>query len=86
MRGARSGVLREELGSSLFDELRASIAEEYGLVKPSRVTKNSEGAARLIGLAYERGAGSETLEGIVRAVSALLPADTLGKHHQAGDT
>jgi putative ATP-dependent endonuclease of OLD family len=80
------GVLREELGAPLFDELRASIAEEYGLDKPSRVTKNSEGAARLIALAYERGARSDTLEKIVRAVSDLLPTDTLEKHDQAEGT
>jgi predicted ATP-dependent endonuclease of OLD family len=65
------GILKETLGSGTFESIQDEVAHELGYDDPNRVSKNIEGAARLIELVYEKEYRIPTLENIIEKVTQL---------------
>jgi len=65
------GILKETLGNETFQVIQKQVASELGYDDPDRVSKNIEGAARLIELVYEKEYRIPTLENIIEKVTQL---------------
>jgi predicted ATP-dependent endonuclease of OLD family len=65
------GILKETLGNETFKSIQDEVACELGYDDPDRVSKNIEGAARLIELVYEKEYRIPTLENIIEKVTQL---------------
>jgi len=65
------GLLKETLGNEAFQAIQEEVASELGYVIPDRVSKNIEGAARLIELIYEKKYQIPILEEIIEKVTQL---------------
>jgi predicted ATP-dependent endonuclease of OLD family len=65
------GLLKETLGNEIFESIQDEVACELGYDDPDRVSKNIEGAARLIELVYEKEYRIPTLENIIEKVTQL---------------
>ena len=65
------GLLKETLGNETFESIQDEVACELGYDDPDRVSKNIEGAARLIELVYEKEYRIPTLENIIEKVTQL---------------
>jgi predicted ATP-dependent endonuclease of OLD family len=63
------GVFKESLGNENFQSIQDEVASELGYDDPDRVSKNIEGAERLIELVYEKGYRIPTLENIIEKVT-----------------
>jgi hypothetical protein len=64
--------LRVALTEPVFDNLRETIATEYGLDRPSQVLNNRHSASAFITLAYQQGHSVPILEQVVQAVSNMI--------------
>jgi len=65
------GILKGTLGNETFQVIQKQVASELGYDDPDRVSKNIEGAARLIELVYEKEYRIPTLENIIEKVTQL---------------
>jgi putative ATP-dependent endonuclease of OLD family len=65
------GLFRETLGNEVFQAIQKEVASQLGYDETERVTKNVEGAARLIELIYENKYRVPILEEIVEEVTQL---------------
>ena len=65
------GILKEPLGNETFQVIQKQVASELGYDDPNRVSKNIEGAERLIELVYEKEYRIPTLENIIEKVTQL---------------
>jgi putative ATP-dependent endonuclease of OLD family len=65
------GILKETLGNETFRSIQDEVACELGYDDPDRVSKNIEGAERLIELVYEKEYRIPTLENIIEEVTQL---------------
>jgi predicted ATP-dependent endonuclease of OLD family len=65
------GILKETLGNETFQAIQKEVASELRYDDTERVTKNIEGAARLIELIYEKKHQIPKLEEIVEEVTRL---------------
>lgn len=63
--------LKRGIGEDIYVSLREKVAREFGLDKPTGVTKSFHCSARLIELAYEEGRRVSVLEEAVEAITAL---------------
>jgi len=65
------GLLKETLGNETFQAIQVKVASELGYDDPDRVSKNIEGAARLIELIYEKKYQIPILEEIIEKITLL---------------
>ncbi|MDE3073852.1 MAG: AAA family ATPase [Chloroflexota bacterium] len=63
----------QTLGTELFREHRAAVAEDIGYDEPSRVLKNFDGACSFVEKVYSAGGRLPVLEEIVNGITALAP-------------
>jgi len=75
------GLLKETLGNETFEAIQEEVASELGYDDPERVSKNIEGAARLVELVYEKKHRIPILEEIIEKVTQLRGD---GKRNEAG--
>lgn len=64
-------ILKKTLGNNAFQSIREEVASELGYDDSERVSKNIEGAARLIELIYEKKYQIPILEEIIEKVTQL---------------
>ena len=69
-------VIEKAVGSDVYRKYRAQAAVELGYLKVHRVTKNTDGVARLVDLLYEHGHKVPVLEEIVASITCLHPEAT----------
>ena len=79
------GLLKETLGNETFRAIQREVASELGYDDPERVSKNIEGAARLVELVYEKKHRIPILEEIIEKVTQLCSSeDSCEKRDKAG--
>jgi predicted ATP-dependent endonuclease of OLD family len=64
-------TIRQELGDQVFQSVRQEVASQLGYDDVERVSKNIEGAGRLVDLTYEKGYKMPTFEEIIEQVTLL---------------
>jgi len=69
------GILKETLGNEIFKAIQEEVASELGYDALDRVSKNIEGAARLIELIYEKKYQIPILEEIIEKVTQLCSGE-----------
>ncbi|MDH4187053.1 MAG: hypothetical protein OEV08_08645, partial [Nitrospira sp.] len=78
-------LLKETLGNDIFRDIQKEVASELGYDDPERVSKNIEGAARLVELTYEKKHRIPILEEIIEKVTQLCSSeDSREKTDKAG--
>lgn len=65
------GLIEDTVTTDVYREIRGIVAEELCYNKQSQAVKNIDGAARLIGLVYERGYKIPKIEKIIQRISQL---------------
>jgi predicted ATP-dependent endonuclease of OLD family len=75
------GLLKETLGNETFQVIQKEVASELGYDESERVSKNIEGAARLVELVYEKKHRIPILEEIIEKVTQLRSGE---KQDEAG--
>jgi len=68
------GIYKETLGNETFQAIQEEVASELGYDKSERVSKNIEGAARLIEVIYEKKYQIPILEKIIEKITQLCSA------------
>lgn len=79
------GLLRETLGNEAFQAIQKEVASELGYDDPERVSKNIDGAARLVELIYEKGRQISILEEIIEKVTQLRSSEDTGERGDKAD-
>jgi predicted ATP-dependent endonuclease of OLD family len=75
------GIFKETLGNMTFQAIQQEVASELGYDDSKRVSKNIEGAARVIELIYEKKYQIPILEEIIEKVTQLCSSE---KQDEAG--
>jgi hypothetical protein len=65
------GLFKGTLGNETFQAIQKEVASELGYDEPERVSKNIEGAARLVELTYEKKDRIPVLEEIIEKITQL---------------
>jgi putative ATP-dependent endonuclease of OLD family len=76
------GLLKETLGNETFRAIQKEVASELGYDDPERVSKNIEGAARLVELVYEKKHRIPILEEIIEKVTQLCSSEDSGEKNR----